>query len=143
MVLLVHRHGVRDVEETNLAWTKCLDVLTSLETGSRTARRCLKVLQLSNSCFLTREPPFFPEPSTDRSKQDAVLPTIHQVWPGDSNAYPPPALGEVFEIPDNRDRLPDQGGDLTTSWMNEQIDLAWLSAVPFDLGADDWTAVSM
>ncbi|KAK7219060.1 hypothetical protein V2G26_007063 [Clonostachys chloroleuca] len=110
MVLLVHRHGVRDVEETNLAWTKCLDVLTSLETGSRTARRCLKVLQLSNSCFLTREPPFFPEPSTDRSKQDAVLPTIHQVWPGDSNAYLPPALGEVFEIPDNHDRLPDQGG---------------------------------
>lgn len=47
-------------------------------------------------------------------------------------------MGEDFGIPDHRDRPPGHEDDFAVSWMNEQIDLAWLSAVPFELGTDDW-----
>lgn len=143
MVLLVHRHCVRDVEETNHAWTKCLNVLASYETGSRTALRCLKLLQLSDSCFLARNPPSTSERATERSRQDAAPRPNNQAWPESSNSYYPRAMGENFGMSDHRESFPGQEDGFAASWMNDQIDLAWLSAVPFELGPDDWIDMSL
>lgn len=147
MVLLVHRHCASDhLEETNHGWTKCLDVLTSYMTTSRTALRCLKLLQLSDGSFRSR-PPFSQAPpaaaapeAVQNNPHDIAGP--HHAWSAGGNPDLPAAamgvgVGTDDGIPNYQDVPHDLGDDFTVSWMDDQIDLAWLSTVPFELGSAD------
>lgn len=46
-------------------------------------------------------------------------------------------VGTDDGIPNYQDVPHDLGDDFTVSWMDDQIDLAWLSTVPFELGSAD------
>lgn len=72
---------------------------------------------------------------------DAAPPPVDQLWSGDGSSFTPGGIGEDVAI--YGERLQSHEDHFAGSWMNEQIDLAWLNSVPFELSVEDWPDISL
>ncbi|RVX69751.1 hypothetical protein B0A52_06396 [Exophiala mesophila] len=143
MILLVDRLCQADnsrTERTINIWNSCLEVLDRYQAKSRTARRCVKLLKLSEESFFA---------ATRAAGQDTAAPAIPlaNIQRNESTKFDAGAGQnfyqqlDVSEIshPDLIDPRESQnvGESWSSHWTDDQIDLAWLGTLPFDLDFDE------
>ncbi|KAF5710880.1 c6 transcription factor [Fusarium mundagurra] len=153
MVLLLQRHS-RILYQSNavdVAWAKCLRILRQYETHSVTAMKSLRLLELGDgfrSYPVSRRgaTPMSPgraKNSREAADMDNVDMTSDQLglspqngrtagWHQDAG----PVDNGTSGVNSMNPLLDCDEADLN-AWMDDQIDLAWLSALPFDFSLED------
>ncbi|KAK5697228.1 hypothetical protein LTR97_007363 [Elasticomyces elasticus] len=132
MVILAHRHCFGIHKDVDIAFTKCVSILTSYHCSSNTALRCTRVLELGSKTFACRADTVSDTDVSQDGMQRPLSPvTSHESYGNGVNAWD----GDVFNaelvaplgagLLQNYDQLPDL-------WMDDQIDWAWLSKAPFE-----------
>ena len=120
-------------------WDKCLRLLTAYESTCRTAGRCVRVLLLSEQTFSQQQqeqPPHFRQPTgvaTARLRDAGPILQQHRqlhhdipTTDFDVSTLLAPGTSDWNVVPD----YPD-------FFLDDTEDLAWLSAIPFDLPHED------
>lgn len=136
MIFLAQRHCFPDSADLRVPGTKCLDVLRSYHNTSPTAVRCIKLLELSDRIITTRPTSadkadlqsreaigHLPSPSSGQFEASVDVNDFHAF----SSNIP------AFSTPDLSQGQFDSVSDL---WMDDHIDWAWLSTLPFDLDSE-------
>ena len=143
-----------DDDQNRSAWVKCLDVLRVYQEFSRTARKCLKLLELSETRFWPspiQHEYQQPLPAGYQSTPSAVLNDVslmttqgfnpafahHQQYQQNSLQHSVPP--NPMMMTDNIDfqNLQGQNQNHHQFWTDEPIDVAWLNALPFEISLED------
>lgn len=136
MVLLIHRKSAPGEDNINLAWEQCIGALQTYSTTSRTAMRCVKLLELSESSSYSL--PNFPGGPQHVSQTGALAPSLSQPRTDDHLDLHTIIAGDE-PMPDFSFQEMQEGywNGFPAVSMDDQIDLAWLSTAPFQLGFDE------
>lgn len=143
MVLVVNRLCQADHSKTTRTvniWNNCLGVLEHYQAKHRTASRCVKLLKLSEESFFTaagearQQTAPFAMSHVDAQQHESTNIATEAGHP----LYQPVDMSGISH-PDLIDPRETQnvGESWSSHWMDDQIDLAWLGTLPFDLDFDE------
>ncbi|KAE8406909.1 hypothetical protein BDV37DRAFT_46859 [Aspergillus pseudonomiae] len=111
---------IKDENILTTGWNKCLSFFRSYRSQSRSAKRCLRIMEA------VRGDPFPPQKYTHPvNLRDSSSSQCQNVLLQHEMEYP----RHFFE--------PAMPGDQTTSWISDPVEINWLSIFPFVQGLDD------
>lgn len=140
-------------DENRSAWTKCLDVLRLYQESSHTARKCLRLLELSETRFWPSPIHCENQRTLPSRAQLAFSSTLNDVsmtaGPGFNMPFPHQQEYQsnslLHSAPLNLSTMTDNSMNFENPqpqnnhqfWMEEPIDMAWLNALPFEISFED------